>query len=130
MKNVNMINIENYEIAFSSDENENNSEYSDKNTILIIVEKEDIPEDFLNKDLNKNNDFIVNAKLVESPEFNFPKLFINTKKDNYNLCLNDFPIDIIETVKTFNKIWFCIIDGASIEEEFHLDLFYEDLFEE
>lgn len=116
--------IENYEIAFSRDIGTEGA----PEVVLLVLEKSDMPATYFTPQT---------VRLVEDPDFDFPKLFVDSLvsndgqtshlQENFLECVC-VPVDILEALDIFTNIWVCIVDNAEVVDEFYIPFHHEDRF--
>jgi len=116
-----MLIIENYEIAFSRD----NSVDGAPEVVLLVLDKQDLPQE----------GFVPCAvRLVEDPEYDFPKIFVDGAPSTTDLTAPMFecpnvPVDTLRALEMFSKIWLCVVEEGQVVDEFLIPFAYEDHFE-
>lgn len=110
-----MLIIENYDIAFSTDPSDNDSE-----VLLLVIEKEELPSFSTRPTYVKlNKDFAGNKSL----DVYFNEQNGGEGSQEPKIRCSHFPEELYDIVKeTFEFIWMCTVDNEQVVSEDKLDL--------
>jgi len=116
-----MLIIENYEIAFSRDSTIEGA----PEVVVLVLDKQDLPQD----------GFVPSAvRLVEDPEYDFPKIFVDgaastTDHSQPLLECPNVPVDALLALDMFSQIWLSVVKEGVVVDEFLVPFSHEDHFQ-